>query len=75
MHDWFVTVLVSVRDMAAKNGMVALAEEMDVAILVAANEGQKRDGVDLGTVDVGKTEQNTGGARRVAGGGGLRRYH
>jgi len=75
MHDWFVTVLVSVRDMAAKNGMVALAEEMDVAILVAANEGQKRDCADLGTVDVGKTEQDPGRARRVAGGGGLRRYH
>ena len=43
MNDWFVTVLVSVRDMAAKNGMIALAEEMDVAILVAANESHDRD--------------------------------
>ena len=43
MHDWFVAVLVSIREMAAKSGMVALAEEMDVAILVAAEESHGRD--------------------------------
>lgn len=75
MHDWFVTVLVSVRDMAAKNGMVALAEEMDVAILVAANEGHKREVADLGSVDVGASERDTGEARRSAGPVGVRRYH
>lgn len=75
MHDWFVTVLVSVRDMAAKNGMDALAEEMDVAILVAANEGHKREVADLGSVDVGAAERDTGETRPIAGSLGIRRYH
>ena len=46
MDDWFVNVLISVRDMAAKNGMVALAEEMDVAILVASKECHEREMAD-----------------------------
>lgn len=75
MHDWFVTVLVSVRDMAAKNGMDALAEEMDVAILVAANEGHKREVADLGSVDVGASERDTGEIGPVASRLGVRRYH
>ena len=75
MHDWFVTVLVSVRDMAARSGMVALAEEMDVAILVAANEGHDRELTDLGTVDVGAPERNPGDAEPAAGAGEFRRYH
>jgi len=75
MNDWFVTVLVSVRDMAAKNGMDALAEEMDVAILVAANEGHKREVADLGSVDVGASEHDTGETRHIAGSVGIRRYH
>lgn len=75
MHDWFVTVLVSVRDMAAKSGMVALAEEMDVAILVAANECLEREQEDLGTINVGQTEQDPGETAGVAAIGQLRRYH
>lgn len=75
MHDWFVTVLVSVRDMAAKSGMVALAEEMDIAILVAANEAHEREMTDLGKVDVNSPERPVGEVARVAGHGQLRRYH
>ena len=75
MNDWFVTVLVSVRDMAAKNGMVALAEEMDVAILVAANESHERDMANLGRVDVDTTECDTGTPAELAEPGRLRRYH
>ena len=75
MHDWFVTVLVSVRDMAAKSGMVALAEEMDIAILVAANEGHEREMADLGKADVRATEHSPGEATRVAGVDVVRRYH
>ena len=75
MDDWFVNVLVTVRDMAAKNGMVALAEEMDVAILVASNECHELEMADLGTVDVGASEQHSGAARQLAGPGQLRRYH
>lgn len=75
MNDWFVTVLVSVRDMAAKNGMVALAEEMDVAILVAANESHERDVANLGRVDVNATEHSTGRAAEPAEFGRVRRYH
>ncbi|MEM7190071.1 MAG: hypothetical protein AAF439_10715 [Pseudomonadota bacterium] len=75
MHDWFVTVLVSVRDMAAKSGMAALAEEMDVAILVAANEAHDREMTDLGTVDVGTAEHNPGKTEQAAGPRELRRYH
>lgn len=75
MNDWFVTVLVSVRDMAAKNGMIALAEEMDVAILVAANEAHERDMTDLGSVDVDTTEHNSGRASAPASFERVRRYH
>ena len=75
MHDWFVTVLVSVRDMAAKSGMVALAEEMDVAILVAANEGHNREMADLGTVDVGTAQHDPGTVEGAPEPRGLRRYH
>ncbi|MEM7422254.1 MAG: hypothetical protein AAF334_00950 [Pseudomonadota bacterium] len=75
MHDWFVTVLVSVRDMAARSGMVALAEEMDVAILVAANECHERDMNDLGTVDVDKGQYTAGTPGNPVNDGKARRYH
>lgn len=75
MHDWFVTVLVSVRDMAAKSGMTALAEEMDIAILVAANEAHEKELTDLGRVDVRKPEPDTRDAREHAQPGAVRRYH
>lgn len=75
MHDWFVTVLVSVRDMAAKSGMTALAEEMDIAILVAANEAHEKEMADLGRVDVRPVEQDSGNAPDHAELGEVRRYH
>lgn len=75
MHDWFVTVLISVRDMAAKSGMVALAEEMDIAILVAANEGHEREMADLGKADVRSAEHNLGEIAEPAGSDPVRRYH
>jgi hypothetical protein len=75
MHDWFVAVLVSVREMAAKSGMVALAEEMDVAILVAAEESHGRELRDLGTVDVRAAEHDSGEFVDPAAAGGVRRYH
>ena len=75
MHDWFVTVLVSVRDMAAKSGMTALAEEMDIAILVAANEAHEKELADLGRVNVGTPEKDTRDPREHAEPGAVRRYH
>lgn len=75
MNDWFVTVLVSVRDMAAKSGMIALAEEMDVAILVAANESHERDMTNLGRVDVDTTKCDPGKSSELAEPGRIRRYH
>ena len=75
MNDWFVTVLVSVRDMAAKSGMVALAEEMDVAILVAANESHERDTANLGRVDVETSEHDPGESAEPDGFGHIRQYH
>ena len=75
MDDWFVNVLISVRDMAAKNGMVALAEEMDIAILVASNESHEREMTELGTVNVGASKRNTRTVEHAAGIGQLRRYH
>lgn len=75
MHDWFVTVLVSIRDMAAKNGMVALAEEMDVAILVAANEKHGDEMADLGKVDVRATQHDLEPAEGASDAHGIRRYH
>ncbi|MEM7742871.1 MAG: hypothetical protein AAF409_04090 [Pseudomonadota bacterium] len=75
MHDWFVTVLVSIRDMAAKSGMVALAEEMDIAILVAANEQHNDEMSDLGKVDVRTPQHDTGPTAESAEPFGIRRYH
>ena len=75
MHDWFVAVLVSIREMAAKSGMVALAEEMDVAILVAAEESHGRELRDLGTVDVRTAEYDSGEVVESAAAGIVRRYH
>ena len=75
MHDWFVAVLVSIREMAAKSGMVALAEEMDVAILIAAEESHGRELRDLGTVDVRTAECDSGEAVESASAGVVRRYH
>ncbi|MFK7942842.1 MAG: hypothetical protein AB8B85_08030 [Paracoccaceae bacterium] len=75
MHDWFVTVLVSVRDMAAKSGMAALAEEMDIAILVAANEAHEKEIAELGKVDVRPPEADIGNAREPSELGTVRRYH
>ncbi|MEM9060496.1 MAG: hypothetical protein AAGD13_08520 [Pseudomonadota bacterium] len=75
MNDWFVTVLVSVRDMAAQSGMVALAEEMDVAILVAANESHERDLANLGRVDVNASEHDPRALADPADFGRIRRYH
>ena len=75
MYDWFVTVLVSVRDMAAKNGMPALAEEMDTAILIAANECLDREMADLGTVDVRSPANTAGVARPFKGPGVVLKHH
>lgn len=74
MQDWFVTVLVSLRDMAKSRGMIALAEEMDAVILVAANEmhGQEQF---LGTVDGRAAEHDPGEPLPPAGARVVRRYH
>ena len=42
MRDWMMTTLASVRRAASAAGMTDLADEMDVAILVAANEFAER---------------------------------
>ena len=75
MYDWYVTVLVSVRDMAAKNGMPALAEEMDTAILIAANECLDREMADLGTVDVRTPAKTSGIAQSADGPGVVFKHH
>lgn len=75
MYDWFVTVLVSVRDVAAKNGMPSLAEEMDAAILIAANDCLDREMADLGTVDVRASAKSAGTTERDAGRGVIFRHH
>lgn len=74
MDDWFVTVLVSVRDMAKKSGMIALAEEMDAAILIAAmgEQGRERG---LGLNDVRPAEYDLGEACEPARTRIVRRYH
>lgn len=74
MQDWFVTVLVSLRNMAKSRGMIALAEEMDAVILIAANESHRHE-QHLGTVHVGSVEHDTGEAVEPARTRILRRYH
>ena len=59
MSEWFIAVLVSVRDMAEKCEMGALAEELDIAILVAANEAWKEtNGKIADTPQVSKEASN-----------------
>ena len=43
MQDWVVTTLKSVQLFAYEKGFVDLADEMNVAILVAAEEYHRRD--------------------------------
>lgn len=75
MHDWFVSVLISVREMAAESGLVALAEEMDVAILVAANESHAQEMTGLEVANEPSAGRDTGKAVQHAGDVGARHYH
>lgn len=45
MQDWIVETLTLVRRYAAENGFENLTEEMDIALLVAAEEIARRNGV------------------------------
>jgi hypothetical protein len=50
---WVIDILKDIRQFSEKNGMIALAEELDDAIFVAASEIGARL-ADAGTVDGGK---------------------
>ena len=75
MQDWIVTTLTAVKQMAQDRGFDALSDEMDIAILVAAEEYQSRDFRAAGGADVEGVERNRGQAVVYPEFGGLRRYH
>ena len=52
MQNWIVETLTLVRRYAAENGFENLTDEMDIALLVAAEEIARRDNAAKGRVDV-----------------------
>lgn len=60
MHDWIATTLRSVQLFAVENGFDDLANEMDVAILVAAQEHHKRMKAQLEDANVRRSEFDRG---------------
>ena len=60
MHDWVATTLRSVQLFAVENGFDDLANEMDVAILVAAQEHHKRLKAQLEEANVRRPECDSG---------------
>ena len=60
MHDWVATTLRSVQLFAVENGFDDLANEMDVAILVAAQEHHKRMKAQLEEANVRRSEHDCG---------------
>ena len=62
--DWVIDILKDIRQFSEKNGMVALAEQLDDAIFVAACEiGAQLDS--SGMIDVGQRNSRSA-ARAVA---------
>ncbi len=60
MQDWVATTLRSVQLFAVENGFDDLANEMDVAILVAAQEHHKRIKAQLEGANVRRSERDSG---------------
>lgn len=76
MQDWIMTTLASVRRVAAESGFATLAEELDVALLVAAEESLRRGGLaDLDEADVSGAGRDCGEVVYDSRFVGSRRYH
>ena len=60
MQDWVATTLRSVQLFAIENGFDDLANEMDVAILVAAQEHHKRSQAHVEEANVRRVECDRG---------------
>ena len=75
MNDWVATTLKSVQLFAVENGFVDLANEMDVAILVAAEEQHRRLEAQAEETHVGSVERNRGEVVRYPGPQRVGRHH
>ena len=52
MNSWIVETLTLVKRYAAENGLEDLTDELDIALLVAVEEIERRSGAAKGRVDV-----------------------
>lgn len=75
MNDWVATTLKSVQLFAVENGFVDLANEMDVAILVAAEEHHRRLEAEGEQANVCGVESNRGEVVRYPGPERVRGHH
>jgi len=60
MQDRIVDTLMLVRRYAADNGFVNLTEEMDIALLIAAEEIARRESAAAGPVNVDEVKSDRG---------------
>lgn len=76
MQDWIMTTLASVRRVAAESGYANLADELDVALLVAAQESLHHGGLaNTDGADVGGAGRDSGEVVYDSRFVGSRRYH
>lgn len=75
MQNWIVETLTLVRRHAAESGLENLTEEMDIALLVAAEEFERRRWAAKGRIDVGQIEKDSGEVVVYPRAFGARRYH
>ena len=75
MQNWIVETLTLVRRHAAESGLENLTEEMDIALLVAAEEFERRNWTVKGRVNVGEITKNSGEVVVYPRAFGIRRYH
>lgn len=60
MQDWIIETLTLVRRYAAENGFENLTEEMDISLLVAAEEIARRKDAARNRGDVVETSRDSG---------------
>lgn len=71
-NDWLMTTLLAVRDLANKIGRISIAEQLDVAILIAANEEvEHEDGLEQSNA----SEESLSERGTMHPQGNIRRYH
>lgn len=65
-NDWILDVLTDLKEFARKNGLVALAEQLDDALLIGATELMSAEGIVRGATNGdGKTAGTHTGSYRA----------